>query len=68
MPPRKAANRELGKINGIRWLRKRTILEEEGKKTSSVVVYLGKETEVEKVRLSGRWFRSVRYESERGRK
>ncbi|KAF8451622.1 hypothetical protein BDZ91DRAFT_802642 [Kalaharituber pfeilii] len=63
-----AANKELGKIVGIRWLRRRTILEEEGKKTSSVVVYLGKEMDVEKVRLSGRWLRSVRYETERGRK
>ncbi|KAF8438323.1 hypothetical protein BDZ91DRAFT_795596 [Kalaharituber pfeilii] len=63
-----AANKELGKIRGIRWLRKRDVLEEEGKKTSSVVIYLGKEMDVEKVRLSGRWHKSVRYESERGRK
>ncbi|KAF8454102.1 hypothetical protein BDZ91DRAFT_768025 [Kalaharituber pfeilii] len=61
-------NSELGKIRGIRWLRKRDVLEEEGKKTSSVVIYLGKEMDVEKVRLSGRWHKSVRYESERGRK
>ncbi|KAF8469752.1 hypothetical protein BDZ91DRAFT_792499 [Kalaharituber pfeilii] len=63
-----AANQGLGKIEGIRWLRRKTLLEEEGKKTSSVVVYVGKETEIEKVRLGGRWFRSVRYEPERGRK
>ncbi|KAF8448626.1 hypothetical protein BDZ91DRAFT_803033 [Kalaharituber pfeilii] len=63
-----AANKELGKISGIRWLRKRTTLVEEGKKTSSAVVYLEKETDVGRVRLGGRWLRSVRYESERGRK
>ncbi|KAF8461495.1 hypothetical protein BDZ91DRAFT_797953 [Kalaharituber pfeilii] len=63
-----AANESLGKIKGIRWLRKRNLLEEAGKTTSSVVVYLEKEVDVEKVRLSGRWHRSARYESERGRK
>ncbi|KAF8475511.1 hypothetical protein BDZ91DRAFT_788206 [Kalaharituber pfeilii] len=63
-----AANKELGKVKGIRWLRKRKLLEEEGKKTSSVVIYLEKEVDVEKVRLSGRWHKSARYESERGRK
>ncbi|KAF8460756.1 hypothetical protein BDZ91DRAFT_798635 [Kalaharituber pfeilii] len=63
-----AANKDLGKITGVRWLRKRTLLEEEGKKTSSVVLYLEKETDVGKVKLSGRWLRTTRYESERGRK
>ncbi|KAF8462815.1 hypothetical protein BDZ91DRAFT_796805 [Kalaharituber pfeilii] len=43
-----AANKELGKVKGIRWLRKRKLLEEEGKKTSSVVIYLEKEVDVEK--------------------
>ncbi|KAF8446574.1 hypothetical protein BDZ91DRAFT_787135 [Kalaharituber pfeilii] len=63
-----AANESLGKIKGIRWLRKRNLLEEAGKTTSSVVVYLEKEVDVEKVRLSGRWHRSARYESERRRR
>ncbi|KAF8434211.1 hypothetical protein BDZ91DRAFT_787341, partial [Kalaharituber pfeilii] len=60
-----AANESLGKIKGICWLRKRNLLEEAGKTTSSVVVYLEKEVDVEKVRLSGRWHRSAQYESER---
>ncbi|KAF8454865.1 hypothetical protein BDZ91DRAFT_801571 [Kalaharituber pfeilii] len=63
-----AANKELGKISGIRWLRKKTTLVEEGKKTSSAVVYLEKETEAGRVRLGRRWLRWDRYESERGRK
>ncbi|KAF8446685.1 hypothetical protein BDZ91DRAFT_853677 [Kalaharituber pfeilii] len=63
-----AANESLGKIKGIRWLRKRNLLEEAGKTTSSVVVYLQKEVDVEKVRLSGRWHRSARHESERRRR
>ncbi|KAF8457371.1 hypothetical protein BDZ91DRAFT_786027 [Kalaharituber pfeilii] len=63
-----AANESLGKIKGIRWLRKRNLLEEAGKTTSSVAVYLEKEVDVEKVRLSGRWHRSARYESERRRR
>ncbi|KAF8469952.1 hypothetical protein BDZ91DRAFT_791911 [Kalaharituber pfeilii] len=62
-----AANRELGKVMGIRWLRKKSLLEE-GKQTSSVVLYLEKEVAIEKVRLSGRWHKCARYESERGRK
>ncbi|KAF8471077.1 hypothetical protein BDZ91DRAFT_717626 [Kalaharituber pfeilii] len=45
----------MGSITGIRWLRKKTILLEEGKKTSSVVVYLETPTETGKVRLGGRW-------------
>ncbi|KAF8446448.1 hypothetical protein BDZ91DRAFT_803533 [Kalaharituber pfeilii] len=63
-----AANESLGKIQGIRWLRKQNLLEKAGKTTSSVVVYLEKEVDVEKVKLSGQWHRSARYESERRRR
>ncbi|KAF8470025.1 hypothetical protein BDZ91DRAFT_719723 [Kalaharituber pfeilii] len=57
-----ASNKDLGKITGIRWLRKKTILAEEGKQTSSVVVYLETPTETGKVRLGGRWLRTSVYE------
>ncbi|KAF8448189.1 hypothetical protein BDZ91DRAFT_803217 [Kalaharituber pfeilii] len=63
-----ATNKELGKIKGIYWLRKRNVLEENSKKTSSVVIYLEREMDVEKVRLSRQWYKSVRYESEREQK
>ncbi|KAF8460051.1 hypothetical protein BDZ91DRAFT_785532 [Kalaharituber pfeilii] len=62
------ASNKLGKTVGIRWLRKKTTLVEEGKKSSSVVLYLEKPTEVEKVRLGGRWMRAGQYEWDRGRK
>ncbi|KAF8456833.1 hypothetical protein BDZ91DRAFT_800943 [Kalaharituber pfeilii] len=63
-----ASNKDVGKITGIRWLRKKTILLEEGKKTSSVVVYLETPTEIGKVRLGGRWLKTNVYETDRGRK
>ncbi|KAF8461611.1 hypothetical protein BDZ91DRAFT_829588 [Kalaharituber pfeilii] len=63
-----AASKDIGKITGIRWLRNKGILNEEGKKTSSVVVYLEDMKEVERVRLGGRWLRSCQYEWDRGRK
>ncbi|KAF8445456.1 hypothetical protein BDZ91DRAFT_853725 [Kalaharituber pfeilii] len=63
-----ADNKDIGKITGIRWLRNKTILREEGKKTSSVVVYLEDTTEVDRVRLGRRLLRACRYESDRGRK
>ncbi|KAF8462607.1 hypothetical protein BDZ91DRAFT_765154 [Kalaharituber pfeilii] len=62
------ASNKIGKTVGIRWLRPKTRLVEEGKKTSSVVVYLEEPTEVEKVRLGGRWLRADQYEWDRGRK
>ncbi|KAF8464853.1 hypothetical protein BDZ91DRAFT_763872 [Kalaharituber pfeilii] len=62
------ASNKLGKTVGIRWLRRKTILVEEGKKTSSVVVYLEKPIEVGKVRLGGRWLKADQYERDRGRK
>ncbi|KAF8457069.1 hypothetical protein BDZ91DRAFT_800818 [Kalaharituber pfeilii] len=58
----------LGMIRGVRWLRKKAILEEEGKKTSSVVAYLETETKADKVKLGGRWLRTSVYETDRGRK
>ncbi|KAF8462031.1 hypothetical protein BDZ91DRAFT_797566 [Kalaharituber pfeilii] len=63
-----AANQELGKTTGIRWLRKKDTLVNEGKKTSSAVVYLENTTEVGRVRLGGRWLRVDQYEWDRGRK
>ncbi|KAF8446806.1 hypothetical protein BDZ91DRAFT_853675 [Kalaharituber pfeilii] len=45
-------NPELGKTIGIRWLRKKTLLLEEGKKTSSVVVYLEGGASAEKALIS----------------
>ncbi|KAF8465644.1 hypothetical protein BDZ91DRAFT_726481 [Kalaharituber pfeilii] len=47
------------KITSIRWLRKKDILVGEGKKTSSVVVYLEEELDKDKV---------CQYETERGRR
>ncbi|KAF8460093.1 hypothetical protein BDZ91DRAFT_799170 [Kalaharituber pfeilii] len=61
-------NPELGKTIGIRWLRKKTLLLEEGKKTSSVVVYLEGGASAEKVRLGGKWLRISTYEPDRRRK
>ncbi|KAF8468243.1 hypothetical protein BDZ91DRAFT_793111 [Kalaharituber pfeilii] len=61
-------NAELGKTVGIRWLRKKTLLLEEGKKTSSVVVYLEEHTEIDRVRLGGKWLRTSPYEQDRRRK
>ncbi|KAF8440632.1 hypothetical protein BDZ91DRAFT_804153 [Kalaharituber pfeilii] len=58
----------LGMIRGVRWLRKKAILKEEGKKTSSVVAYLETETKADKVKLGGRWLRTSVYEPDRGRK
>ncbi|KAF8445138.1 hypothetical protein BDZ91DRAFT_754019 [Kalaharituber pfeilii] len=58
----------MGRITGIRWLRKKSILLEEGKKASSVVVYLETPTETGKVRLGGRWLNTSVYETDRGRK
>ncbi|KAF8469998.1 hypothetical protein BDZ91DRAFT_791989 [Kalaharituber pfeilii] len=62
-----AANKDLGKTTGIRWLRKDTLVNE-GKKTSSAVVYLVKTIEVGRVRLGGRWLPVNQYEWDRGRK
>ncbi|KAF8465978.1 hypothetical protein BDZ91DRAFT_794551 [Kalaharituber pfeilii] len=61
-------NTDLGKTVGIRWLRKKTLLLEEGKKTSSAVLYLEKQTELDRVRLGGKWLRMSPYEQDRGRK
>ncbi|KAF8459748.1 hypothetical protein BDZ91DRAFT_741414 [Kalaharituber pfeilii] len=56
----------MGKTAGIRWLRNKKTLQEEGKKTSSVVVvYLGEDKEMDRVRLGGRWLRACRYEWDR---
>ncbi|KAF8454270.1 hypothetical protein BDZ91DRAFT_786594 [Kalaharituber pfeilii] len=63
-----AANQELGKTTGIRWLRKKDTLVNEGKTTSSAVVYLENHTDVGRVRLGGRWLRVDQYEWDRGRK
>ncbi|KAF8466877.1 hypothetical protein BDZ91DRAFT_724254 [Kalaharituber pfeilii] len=64
-----ANNKDLGVLLGIRWLRKETTLIEEGKQTSSVVVvYLERPTEIDKVRLGGRWLKACRYEWDRGRR
>ncbi|KAF8458739.1 hypothetical protein BDZ91DRAFT_800157 [Kalaharituber pfeilii] len=54
-------NKEIGQSTGIRWLRKKTTLEEEGKKTSSVVLYTTTKVEIGKVRLGGRWLRTEAY-------
>ncbi|KAF8461747.1 hypothetical protein BDZ91DRAFT_797815 [Kalaharituber pfeilii] len=58
----------LGKTVGIRWLKKKTMLVDEGKKTRSVVVYLENTFEGGRVRLGGRWLRTDQYERDRGRK
>ncbi|KAF8457342.1 hypothetical protein BDZ91DRAFT_800593 [Kalaharituber pfeilii] len=54
----KASNQDMGKILEIRWLRKKATLVEEGKKTSSAVVYLETQTEIGRIRLGGRWLRA----------
>ncbi|KAF8445140.1 hypothetical protein BDZ91DRAFT_754035 [Kalaharituber pfeilii] len=59
------ANKDIGKTTRIRWLRRKTLLLEEGKKTSSAVVYLEKEVQIQRVRLGGKWWKAYRYESER---
>ncbi|KAF8476773.1 hypothetical protein BDZ91DRAFT_843548 [Kalaharituber pfeilii] len=61
-------NAGLGKTVGIRWLRKKSVLLEEGKKTSLVVVYLEDNTDIDRVRLGGKWLRISPYEQDRGRK
>ncbi|KAF8460012.1 hypothetical protein BDZ91DRAFT_799374 [Kalaharituber pfeilii] len=61
-------NQNLGKTTGIRWLRRETLLREEGKKTSSVVVYTQTMKEAGKVRLGGKWLRMEVYEPSRGRR
>ncbi|KAF8470005.1 hypothetical protein BDZ91DRAFT_792006 [Kalaharituber pfeilii] len=48
-----ASNKDIGKIVGIRWLRRKLILVEEGK-TSPVVVYLETQREIAKVTLGGK--------------
>ncbi|KAF8458774.1 hypothetical protein BDZ91DRAFT_742604 [Kalaharituber pfeilii] len=58
----------LGKTVGIRWLRRKATLIEEGKKTSSEVVYLEENIEIERVRLRGKWLRVTQYESDRRRR
>ncbi|KAF8436421.1 hypothetical protein BDZ91DRAFT_804463 [Kalaharituber pfeilii] len=63
-----AMNKEVEKMRRIQWLRKRNVPKEEGKKTSSVVIYLVREMDVKKVKLSGWWYKSVQYELERGQK
>ncbi|KAF8465045.1 hypothetical protein BDZ91DRAFT_795192 [Kalaharituber pfeilii] len=63
-----ASNTEIGKTTGISWLRKKTILLEEGKKTSSAVVYLETQKDIGKVKLGGKWLRTSEYEQDRGRK
>ncbi|KAF8458744.1 hypothetical protein BDZ91DRAFT_742932, partial [Kalaharituber pfeilii] len=50
---------------GIRWLRSKKTLQEEGKQTSSVVVYLEEDKVMDRVRLGGRWLRACRYEWDR---
>ncbi|KAF8465665.1 hypothetical protein BDZ91DRAFT_726591 [Kalaharituber pfeilii] len=52
---------------GIRWLRRKTTLEEEEKKASSIVLYTKARVEVERVRLGGKWLRSEEYEPNRKR-
>ncbi|KAF8465028.1 hypothetical protein BDZ91DRAFT_820932 [Kalaharituber pfeilii] len=53
-----ADNKDLKKIVGIRWLRKKDLLIGEGKKTSSIVVYLKDHQNIDKVRLGGRWLKA----------
>ncbi|KAF8460155.1 hypothetical protein BDZ91DRAFT_726399, partial [Kalaharituber pfeilii] len=60
-------NKDLRKIVGVRWLRRKDLLVGEGKKTSSVVVFLEDQQDVDRVRLGGRWLRASRYEADRGR-
>ncbi|KAF8453071.1 hypothetical protein BDZ91DRAFT_802442 [Kalaharituber pfeilii] len=54
--------------SGIRWLRKKDTLVNEGKKTNSAVVYLENHTNVGRVSLGGRWLRVDQDEWDRGRK
>ncbi|KAF8457839.1 hypothetical protein BDZ91DRAFT_785927 [Kalaharituber pfeilii] len=61
----KEDNKDLKKVVGIRWLRKK---DTEGKKTSSVVVYLEDPQDIDRVRLGGRWLKASQYEAERGRR
>ncbi|KAF8471099.1 hypothetical protein BDZ91DRAFT_791303 [Kalaharituber pfeilii] len=63
-----SGNDRLGKTVGIRWLRRKTALLEEGKMTSSVVVYLEAATGVDRVRLGGKWLRTTQYEPDKRRK
>ncbi|KAF8464234.1 hypothetical protein BDZ91DRAFT_795765 [Kalaharituber pfeilii] len=63
-----SGNKTIGKTVGIRWLRRKAELVEEGKKTSSVVVYLEEETEIHRVRLGGKLLRTTQYEPDRRRK
>ncbi|KAF8454254.1 hypothetical protein BDZ91DRAFT_853038 [Kalaharituber pfeilii] len=63
-----ASNKDLGKIAGIRWLSKETILTGEGKTASSVVVYLEGQVRLDKVRLEGKWLKTSQYDWDRGRK
>ncbi|KAF8460721.1 hypothetical protein BDZ91DRAFT_413086 [Kalaharituber pfeilii] len=63
-----SGNKRLGKTVGIRWLRRKAELIEEGKKTSSIVVYLEEETEIDRVRLGGKLLRTTQYEPDRRRK
>ncbi|KAF8463054.1 hypothetical protein BDZ91DRAFT_796544 [Kalaharituber pfeilii] len=63
-----SGNKGLGKTVGIRWLRRKTALIEEGKKTSSVLVYLEAATDIDRVRLGGKLLRTTQYEPDRRRK
>ncbi|KAF8471062.1 hypothetical protein BDZ91DRAFT_846728 [Kalaharituber pfeilii] len=63
-----SGNKTLGKTVGIRWLRRKAELVGEGKKTSSVVVYLEEEREIDRVRLGGKLLRTTQYELDRRRK
>ncbi|KAF8461607.1 hypothetical protein BDZ91DRAFT_784806 [Kalaharituber pfeilii] len=63
-----SGNDRLGKTVGIRWLTRKAALLEEGKMTSSVVVYLEAATDVDRVRLGGKWLRTTQYEPDRRRK
>ncbi|KAF8464835.1 hypothetical protein BDZ91DRAFT_795322 [Kalaharituber pfeilii] len=61
-------NKELGKMTtGIRWLRRKATLEEEGKKASSIVLYTKARVEIGRVRLGGKLLRSEGYEPNRKR-
>ncbi|KAF8469945.1 hypothetical protein BDZ91DRAFT_761289 [Kalaharituber pfeilii] len=63
-----ADNKDIKRITGIRWLIKKTTLREEGKKTSSLVVYLEDTVQADWVRLGGKWLRACKYEWDRGRR
>ncbi|KAF8462849.1 hypothetical protein BDZ91DRAFT_796877 [Kalaharituber pfeilii] len=49
-------------------LSRKAELIDEGKKTSSVVVYLEEETDIDRVRLGGKFLRTTQYEPDRRRK